>query len=136
VLCVLGYVALAWAVRFDLPQGDQIASLVYPLDTFSMYAQAPSPQMSYMLIRDSGGVHQITDFRSFDCSGSVTGDVAPCAGGRPIQYLHDDQIHYIQDHRGSGGDDAELVIRTWQLQPGAPVLQTADCVVAQCRVSR
>ena len=46
MLCVLGYVALAWAVRFDLPQGDQIASLVYPLDTFSMYAQAPSPRMS------------------------------------------------------------------------------------------
>src|SRR5260221_9351086 len=30
-LCVLAYVALSWAARFDMRRGEQIASLFYPL---------------------------------------------------------------------------------------------------------
>jgi hypothetical protein len=137
VLCVLGYVALAWAVRFDLPQGDQIASLVYPLDTFSMYAQAPSPRMSTMLIRDAeGAVHSVTEFRSFDCKEPTAGETAACADRTPIQYLRDDALRHIESHRGPGSDEVELIVRSWELRSGAPVRFDSDCIVARCRVSR
>ena len=69
ILCVLGYVALSWAVRFDMRRGEQIASLLYPLDTFSMYAPIPGESMSHLLIRDGqGAIHRVTAFRSFDCA--------------------------------------------------------------------
>ncbi|MFN8644264.1 MAG: hypothetical protein U0802_22370 [Candidatus Binatia bacterium] len=63
ILCLLGYVALAWAVRFDLRLGGQIASLVYPLDTFSMYARPAGRDTSILLARTAdGGVHAVTEF--------------------------------------------------------------------------
>jgi hypothetical protein len=137
VLCLLGYVVLSWAVRFDMEQGEQIASLVYPLDTFSMYAQAPSPEISHLLVRDAGGaVHPVTDFRAFDCDAPVSGVTARCSDHHMIRYLYEETIKYIQTHPGSGSEDAELIFRTWALQAGAPVTHQSDCVLAHCRVAR
>ena len=66
LLCMLAYAVLAWAVRFDMPLGGQIVSLVYPLDTFSMYATPPGQDTSMLLVRDGQGtVHRVTDFRAF-----------------------------------------------------------------------
>ena len=136
-LCVLGYVALSWAVRFDMRRGEQIASLLYPFDTFSMYAPNPGRYMSHLLIRDAhGGVHRVTAFRAFDCPEPLTGSAAPCDDQHGIEYHYDDLIHYIQNHRGAGEADAALITRTWQVRSGAPPLHTSDCVIAHCKVSR
>lgn len=141
MLCVLGYVALSWAVRFDLGRGVdrslQIASLLYPLDTFSMYSDVPGREMSYLLVRDAqGGLHQVTDFRSFDCAEPVAGSAARCSDGHPIHYLHEDFTRYIRSRAGPGTTEVELVLRTWRLRAGAAAVPESDCVVTRCRVSR
>lgn len=137
LLCILGYVALSWSVRFDMPRGEQIASLIYPLDTFSMYAGVPQNLMSALLIRDAeGAVHQITDFHSFNCEEPVSGSAAICGESQWIQYLHDDLTHYVEAHAGPGESDVVLIARTWQMRAGASPVHTADCVIAHCKVSR
>src|SRR5215470_4311994 len=137
ILCLLGYVALSWAVRFDMRRGDQIASLVYPLDTFSMYAPAPGTYISHLLIRDGHGtVHRISAFRAFDCGELVTGRPARCADEHSIAYHYDDLIRYIETHRGAGGADATLISRTWQVRAGEAPVQTSECVIAHCKVSQ
>jgi hypothetical protein len=137
MLCVLGYVLLSWAVRFDMPLGQQIASLVYPLDTFSMYAQAQGPQVSHLLARDAQGtVHPVTAFQSFDCDEPVTDVPTRCSESRPIRYLFEDLARHIESHPGAGTEDVELILRTWSMRPGAPATLASDCVVSHCRVSR
>jgi hypothetical protein len=137
VLCVLGYVALSWAVRFDMRRGEQIASLLYPLDTFSMYAPGPAAYMSHLLIRDGQGVvHRVTDFRFFDCAEPITGTAAHCADTHGIEYHYDDLTHYIETHAGRGELAVEIISRTWQMRSGAPPVQTSDCVIAHCKVAR
>jgi hypothetical protein len=132
---MLAYVALAWSGRFDMRLGDQIASLVYPLDTFSMYAPVPGTQESYLLLRDpQGSVHRVMDFRSFDCPEPLSAMDTRCPRG--IQYHHEDFIHYIESHRGPGEREAELITRTWKLEAGAPPMHLSDCVLAHCRVAR
>jgi hypothetical protein len=137
VLCVLGYVALSWAMRFDMSLGEQIASLLYPLDTFSMYAGMPGEDRSHLLIRDrQGAVHRVTDFRAFDCAEPITGSAAQCADKRGIRYHFEDLARYIERHVGPGDADVELITRTWEIRSGTPPVQTSDCVIAHCRVSR
>ncbi len=136
ILCVLGYVALSWAVRFDMRRGEQIASLLYPLDTFSMYAPIPGAYMSHLLMRDATGeVHRVMAFRAFDCAEPVTGNGAPCADEHGIEYHYDDLIHYIESHRAAGEMNADLITRTWQVRSGAAPVHTSDCVIAHCKVS-
>lgn len=137
ILCLLGYVALSWAVRFDMRLGEQIVSLVYPLDTFSMYAGMPGEDRSLLLVRDrQGGVHRITAFRSFDCAEPIAGSASQCADRRGIPYLSEDLTRYVQTHPGPGDLEVELITRTWELRPGAAPVQVSDCVVAHCKVSR
>ena len=137
VICVLGYVALSWAARFDMRLGEQIISLIYPFDTFSMYGSMPAGRESHLLIRDrSGEIHRIEDFRSFDCSEPLTGDAVPCTDRPGIDYLYEELIDYIESHAGPGESDVELIKRTWELQAGARPAQIPDCVVAHCKVSR
>ena len=137
IVCVLVYVTLSWAVRFDMRRGEQIASLVYPLDTFSMYAEAPREYMSHLLIRDAQGVvHRVTAFRSFDCAEPLIGSAARCADMHGIEYHFDDLINYIQGHVGTGESDVELISRTWKIRPRERPVQTSDCVIAHCRVTR
>jgi hypothetical protein len=134
---VLAYVALAWAVRFDMRLGEQMASLLYPLDTFSMYAGPPGEYVSHPLVRDrQGAVHRITAFRSFDCAESVARAVARCADSPGFAYLYDDLARYIEGHRGAGESQVELIYRTWQMRRGAPPAHASDCVIAHCEVSR
>ena len=136
ILGILGYVALSWAVRFDMRRGEQIASLLYPFDTFSMYAPLPGQYMSHLLIRDADGrVHRVTAFRGFDCPEPVTGNATPCSDQHGIEYHYDDLIHYIQSHRAAGQAEVDLITRTWQVRSGAPPMQTSDCVIAHCKVS-
>jgi hypothetical protein len=135
-LCILGYVALSWMARFDMRLGDQIASVVYPFDTFSMYAGIPSGQSSAMLVRDAdGGVHRVTAFRAFSCADRVGS--ASAAGGCPvgIQYLHEDLVSYIQHHAGSGSREVDVIARTWEIRRGAAPVTTSDCVIVHCKVS-
>jgi hypothetical protein len=141
VLAVLGYVALSWAVRLDMRFGEQIASLVYPLDTFSMYARIPAEEMSHLLIRDAqGAVHRVTDFRSFDCADPVTGRTARCSDRHGIQYLSEDLTNYIRQHAGPAGAEVEaevdLIFRTWRVRAGEAPAQVSDCVVTRCKVAR
>jgi hypothetical protein len=137
LLCLLGYVALSWAVRFDMPEGEQIASLLYPLDTFSMYAEVPGQEISYLLIRDAQGmVHRVTEFRSFDCVEPVAGSTARCSDRRGFQYHDRELIQHIERHAGPGNSDAELIFRTWHVRSGAGAVHVADCVVSRCKVSR
>jgi hypothetical protein len=137
VICVLGYVALSWMARYDMRLGQQISSLVYPLDTFSMYGSMPSARESHLLIRDAGGaIHRIEDFRAFDCAEPLSGDTVACRDRPAINYLYEEAIRYIESHKGPGDADAELVHRTWDLQAGARPVQIPDCVIAHCKVSR
>lgn len=136
---MLGYVALSWAVRFDsdrdVDRGAQMASLVYPLDTFSMYSQLSGGAMSALLIRDAQGtVHHVTAYRSFDCDEPVA-ETARCSDRQPIQYLYKDLTRHIESHTGPGTNEVDLILRTWQVRPGTPTEQLPDCVVAHCRVS-
>jgi len=136
VLCVLAYVALAWSIRFDMPLGHQIASLVYPLDTFSMYAGPASGPISHLLIRDDQGVvHRVEDFRSFDCDQPVDRSVARCAERRGYAYHYDELAEYIEQHAGPGMTPVELIYRTWEVRAGAPPATAPDCVVARCTVN-
>jgi hypothetical protein len=130
-------VALSWAVRFDMGHGEQMASLLYPLETFSMYAGPPGEYVSHPLIRDAQGtLHRVTDFRSFDCAEPVDRATARCADSPGFAYLYDDMARYIDSHRGAGDAQVELVYRTWQVRSGAPPAHAADCVIAHCKVSR
>jgi hypothetical protein len=137
LLCILGYVALSWAVRFDMRLGQQIASLLYPLDTFSMYAGMPGEDRSHLLVRDrQGTVHRVTTYRSFDCAEPISGADTPCATRRGIPYIDEDLTRYIRAHRGGGDEEVELITRTWELRPGAPPAREPDCVIARCKASR
>jgi hypothetical protein len=128
-------VVLSWLVRFDMRLGQQIASLVYPLDTFSMYAGMPGQKQSALLVRDGdGNVHRVTSFRAFSCREPLTGAPAACAG-QPIAYLYEDYVRYIEKHAGPGQRDVELIVRTWEIRTGSTPVRTSDCVIAHCSVS-
>jgi hypothetical protein len=130
-------VALSWSVRFDMRLGDQIASLVYPLDTFSMYSRMPGHDSSHPLLRDrQGAVYRVTDFRSFDCVEPLTGSTAQCADQRGIPYYYADVAEFIRRHRGAGDLEVELITRTWELRAGEPPRFESDCVIAHCKVAR
>lgn len=136
VLCILAYIALAWAVRFDSRLNRQDASLVYPLDTFSMYGGLPEQDRSHLLVRDAqGAVHRVEDFRAFDCAEPLSGPGARCAEHQGIKYHYDDLVRHIEKHRGAGDIEVELITRTWEFEPGGAV-RTSDCVVAHCKVAR
>ncbi len=135
VLCVLGYVALSWAVRFDMRLGAQTASLVYPLDTFSMYARMPGEDRGILLVRDARGTaHRVTEFRSFDCDQPLTGPAARCADKRGIAYHYEDFARYVESHTGSGEHEVDLITRMCDFHTSPP--QTSDCVIAHCKVAR
>ncbi|MEO8601508.1 MAG: hypothetical protein ABI629_02920 [bacterium] len=137
VLCLLGYVALAWSMRFDMRLGDQIASLFYPLDTFSMYGRMPGRDSSYPLLRDGqGAVYRVTDFSAFTCREAVTGSTAQCADKRGIPYHYDEAAEYIRLHPGGGDLAVELITRTWEIRAGAAPRLESDCVIAHCTVAR
>lgn len=139
VFGTLAYVALSWAIRFDMPRGEQIASLIYPLDTFSMYARMPADGAGHLLVRDeSGNVHRITRFRTYECASSLSKGVTRCAGGvrYHIGYHHDDLLNYITQHPGPGEMDVELISRSWRLPIGEKPQEIGDCVIARCRVGK
>ena len=128
--------ALSWAVRFDTRLGEFNASLVYPLDTFSMYGRMPGEDRSHLLLRDArGGIHRVTAFRSFHCNEPIIGPGARCADKRGIQYHYEDLVRYIQEHAGPGELPVDLITRTWIVRSGAPVVHDSDCLIAHCEVS-
>lgn len=138
ILCILAYVALSWAARFDMRLGAQIVSLVYPLDTFSMYAGMPGEDASHLLVRDAAGeIHRVGAFRSYACAGPVVRSATSCANQRGvIPYHYDDLAAYIESHQGAGDVDVDLIVRTWKVRPGSPPQWSDDCLVTRCRVSR
>ena len=136
VVCLLGYVALSWAARFDMRLGEQIASLIYPLDTFSMYARMPREDRSILLVRDrDGAVHRVSEFRAFDCAAPLTGRAARCAETHGIPYHYEDLARYVDSHAGSGDAEVDLITRTWNFRRGEPP-KTSDCVISRCKVAR
>ena len=137
VLCVLTYVALSWAARFDTRGGDQNASLFYPLDTFSMYAGVPGEYMSHLLVRDAqGSVHRVTSYRSFQCVEPIRRGESKCSETDAIAYHYDDLVNYIEGHPGHGDQNVELINRTWRIVPQSTPSVISDCVVAHCEASR
>lgn len=137
VLCALSYLVLSWIVRVDMVRGTQIASLVYPFDTFSMYSTLPGDRSSHLLARDErGDVHTITSFRSFDCDAPLDSRASACGAGATIQYLDDDLVDYIQAHPGAGPWRVEIIRRTWRVVAGQPPRPSGDCVITACRASK
>jgi len=117
--------------------GQQIASLIYPLDTFSMYARMPVEDRSLLLVRDQQGtVHHVTAFRTFDCLEEIARGASECRERFGIQYFYEDLLRYIESHRGAGDLEVELITRTWELRAGAAPEQTEDCIITRCKVSR
>jgi hypothetical protein len=121
--------------------GEQIASLMYPLDTFSMYARIPAEEMSHLLIRDAdGAVHRVTDFRSFACAEPLTGSAARCPDRHGIQYLSEDLTNYIRQHQATDESqvraEVDLIARTWRIRSGTAPVQIPDCVVTRCKVAQ
>lgn len=136
-VCVLAYVALSWGIRFDMRRGEHMASLIYPLDTFSMYAPVPGEDVHHLLIRDAKGeVHSIWGYRSFECGEPIRGGIARCAEQIGIEYHRDDLLHHIERHPGGGDESVELISRGWRIRMGEKPVQTGDCVIAHCRVGR
>jgi len=132
-LCVLTYVVLSWAARFDMGLGSQIASLLYPLDTFSMYAGPPGDAIGHLLIRDeAGAIHRIRDYSSYHCNEPVERSAARCADQPGFAYHYDDLARYIEAHPGTGATAVDLIYRTWRLRAGEAPTIAADCVVAHC----
>jgi hypothetical protein len=136
ILCVLAYVALSWVARFDMGFGTQVASLVYPLDTFSMYAGPPGKAIGHLLVRDAnGGIHRVRDFAAYRCDEEIGRGATRCADQPGFAYHYDDLSRYIDAHRGSTAAPVELIYRTWRLQPGKPPSVEADCVITHCMVA-
>ncbi len=137
VLCALSYLVLSWIVRFDMVQGTQIASMVYPFDTFSMYSSIPDEECNHLLVRDErGDVHSITSFRSFDCDMPLDPSASTCGTRAAIQYLDDDLIDYIQTHPGAGPSRVEIIRRSWRVVAGQQPQPSGDCVITACRASK
>jgi hypothetical protein len=135
-LCVLTYVALSWATRFDMGLGTQMASLVYPLDTFSMYAGPPGDSIGHLLVRgETGEIHRVRDFSSYRCDEPVERSAARCADKPGFAYHYDDLARYIETHPGGGQTAVELVYRIWRLQSGEAPTVASDCVLARCTVA-
>ncbi len=137
IVCVLTYVALSFLVRFDMRRGEHIASLVYPLDTFSMYAHAAPLRTSYLVARDARGrVHAIESFRIFDCGGPVRPEVHACGRVRAVEYVDSALLHYVNRHRGRGEVQVDIVRQTWAIRAGTPPRRIGECVLARCRAAR
>jgi len=137
IVLILAYAALSWAARFDMGLGEQIASLVYPLDTFSMYAGPPGDRIGHLLVRDSvGEIHGVRDFAAYRCDAELERGATSCADQPGFAYHYDDLVHYIGDHGGSGAIPVDLIFRTWRLQQSEPPSVEADCVISHCMVAR
>ena len=136
ILLILAYVALAWAARFDLALGHQIASLVYPLDTFSMYAGPPGEKIGHLLVRDAtGGIHRVRDFAAYRCDAELKRGATRCSDQQGFGYHYDDLVRYIDDHGGSGSIPVDVLFRTWRLERSKPPTVEADCVISHCMVA-
>ena len=136
ILAVLAYAALSWAARLDLGVGEQIASLVDPLDTFSMYAGPPGDSIGHLLVRDAvGEIHRVRDFAGYHCDAELKRGAARCGDQPGFAYHYDDLVRYIDDHSGSGATPVDLIYRTWRLRPHEPPDVDADCVIAHCMVA-
>jgi hypothetical protein len=136
ILAVLAYAALSWVARFDMSLGEQIASLAYPLDTFSMYAGPPADTIGHLLVRDAvGEIHRVRDFAAYHCDAELKRGATSCAGQPGFAYHYDDLVRYIDGHGGWGAIPVDLIYRTWRLQPSEPPSVDADCVIAHCMVA-
>ena len=136
VLCALGYLVVAWFARFDMDRGTQIASLVYPFDTFSMYSTVAEGESSYLLARDEhGAVHAIESYGAFDCDDTVDTKKSLCNENPSIRYLDDDMANYVLRHPGSGTQTVDIIRRTWMVTAGEQPQLIGDCVITVCRVS-
>jgi hypothetical protein len=135
IVLVLAYVALSWAARFDLSLGRQIASLVYPLDTFSMYAGPAGDQIGHLLVRDAAGeFHRVRDFAAYHCDAELKRGANACASPG-FGYHYDDLVRWVDGHGGSGTIPVDLVFRTWRLREGEPPSVEADCLISRCTVA-
>lgn len=136
IALTLAYVAASWAVRFDWGRNRQIASLVYPLDTFSMYAASSGPRTSLMMLRDSDSAsHRIEHFSAFDCRPSAH----TCDSSAAIAYHDRDNHGFIARHAAKRDNQRpwqrmDLVIRSWAVRPWQRPATLPDCVVAHCDV--
>src|SRR5215470_5502306 len=135
VLLILAYAALSWAARFDMGLGEQIASLIYPLDTFSMYAGPPGDRIGHLLVRDGdGAIHGVREFSAYRCDAALTRGATGCADSG-FAYHYDDLVRYIDGHSGSGAIPVDLIVRTWRLERSKPPSVEADCVISHCAVA-
>jgi hypothetical protein len=136
LLLILAYVALSWAARFDMGLGRQIASLVYPLDTFSMYAGPPGEEIGHLLVRDAGGrVHRVRDFAAYQCDAELERGATGCADQPGFAYHYDDLVRWVDDHGGPGTISVDLIFRTWRLRRSEPPTVETDCVISHCMVA-
>jgi hypothetical protein len=136
ILCVLGYLAASWIVRFDTPDGEHNASLTYPFDTYSMYSRSMPDDVARVVVRTAdGGFRHVTDFRAFACDPPP--DITRRCGSDAVSiaYVDDDAMRWIHDHTGPGTERVEIVRRAWSFGHGAPAEQ-APCVIGICTVDR
>jgi hypothetical protein len=144
LLLAIGYVAIAWVVRFDTAYGAHNASIAYPFDTFSMYAEVPAERASAVLVRDGDGtVDRVDEFSAFECEEivEVWRERCPPAHGAGIEYLDDDAAAYVQEHRGGGEESptqerVEIIRRTWTIPADGSAMESEDCVIVACDVAR
>jgi len=132
ILCVLGYLAVAWVLRFDTRDAPHNASLTYPFDTYSMYSGSMSSQAARIVLRTSDGTyHRVTDFHAFGCEPPIEASHR-CSDseGHTIAYVDDDTVRWITDHAGTGSERVEIVRRSWSLSNG--LTTTTECVLTQC----
>jgi hypothetical protein len=138
LIVLLGYVAIAWAARFDTAYGAHNASIAYPFDTYSMYAGVPVRSASAILVRDAEGtVERVSAFRSFQCEATAGAWREHCAvAGAGLDYLDDDAEAYVRAHSGQGGEPVEIIRRTWTIPEASEPVRAEDCVIVACEATR
>ena len=137
LLLATAYLALSWAVRVDTRAGRQNASLVYPLDTFSMYADLPEPQQTAILLRDArGNVHRVEDYAAFACEPLAEPLFTQCPTPIRLGHKGDEVLRHVRRHAAPAVDGVpvQLIARSWQLRPGDLPQWQNDCLLARCVV--
>ena len=137
LLIGLGFLAAAWAWRGDGRLGRQIRSVVYPFDTFSMYATTWRKEIRIPLLRDpAGNTHFPYHFGGFLCE--PVQDAGPaCSSAYSIDYHDDELLRHVRTHPlrpDAPVQHMELVRRHWQLQAGRAPVRLDDCVLQRCQV--
>jgi hypothetical protein len=139
IIIAAAFVAISWAARFDSELGRKTRSLVYPFDTFSMYAIGQHTASHIVVLYEGGVVRGVESYERFDCPTGFELERAVCDAPvgtySRVAYLERKALLHIREHGGAGEREVRVVRRVWSVPEDGPPVRLADCELATCRVS-